>query len=358
MLLFLQKKKALLPFLLPSAPCYAAAMRRLLLLALLPVLLVPAAWLAAEWRLQAGVRNWAAAREREGWTVRAGPAAWTGFPFEAALVLPDVALSSPPDNAAPGWLDWSVPRLELRVSPRHPATLLLLPRGPQRLRLAPLPDVAVDAADARVAVPLRDAPPGTEAAVTASALHVALPGGASAATGALSLSLSLHPGAGRDEAAATIRLDAADVTLPGLPAPLRMLSLAGAVEGPLAPRPTPAATAAAWRDGGGRVVVQRLETRWGDFAASGTATLTLDGAQQPFATATLRLSGYDPALAALAKAGTIGAGTARVAHAVLGLMAQPDAAVSLPLTWRDGTVAAGQIPLLRTPPATWSLGPE
>ncbi|MGI3778300.1 MAG: DUF2125 domain-containing protein [Janthinobacterium lividum] len=339
-------------------------MRRLLLLALLPVLLVPAAWLAAEWRLQAGVRNWAAAREREGWTVRAGPAAWTGFPFEAALVLPDVALSSPPDVAAPGavaapgWFDWSVPRLELRVSPLRPATLLLLPRGPQRLRLAPLPDVAVDAADARIAVPLRDAPPGTEAAVTASALHVALPGGASAATGALSLSLALHPGAGRDASAATVRLDATEVALPGLPATLRTLSLAGAVEGPLALRPTPAATAAAWRDGGGRVVVQRLETRWGDLAASGTATLTLDGALQPSATATLRLSGYDAALDALAKAGTIGAGTARVAHAVLGLMAQPDAAVSLPLTWRDGTVAAGQIPLLRTPPATWSLGPE
>ncbi len=337
-------------------------MRRLLLLALLLVLLVPAAWLAAEWRLQAGVRDWAAAREREGWTVRAGPAAWAGFPFEAALVLPDVALSSPPNAAAPGaaaapgWLEWSLPRLELRVSPLHPATLLLLPRGPQRLRLAPLPAVALDATDARIAVPLRDATPGTEA--TAAALRIALPGGASAATGALSLSLALHPGAGRDAAAATVRLDAAEVALPGLPATLRTLSLAGAVEGPLALRPTPAATAAAWRDGGGRVVVQRLETRWGDLAASGTATLTLDGALQPFATATLRLSGYDAALDALAKAGTIGTGTARVAHAVLGLMAQPDASVSLPVTWRDGTIAAGQIPLLRTPPATWSLGQE
>ncbi|MGI4978557.1 MAG: DUF2125 domain-containing protein [Janthinobacterium lividum] len=332
-------------------------MRRLVpLLALLPVLLVPAAWLAAEWRLQAGVRDWAAAREREGWTVRAGPAAWAGFPFEAALVLPNVALSSPPDGTAPGWLEWSVARLELRVAPLHPATLLLLPRGPQRLRLAPLPAVAVDATDARIAVPLRNASPGTEAAVTAAALRLALPGGASAATDALSLSLALHPGAGRDAAAASVRLDAAEVALPGLPATLRTLSLAGAVEGPLALRPTPAATAAAWRDGGGRVVVQRLETRWGDLAATGTATLALDGALQPSATATLRLSGYDAALDALAKSGTIGAGTARVAHAVLGLMAQPDASVALPVTWRDGTVAAGQIPLLRTPPATWSLG--
>ena len=134
------------------------------------------------------------------------------------------------------------------------------------------------------------------------------------------------------------------------------------MEGPLAPRATPAATAAAWRDRGGRIVVQHVETRWGDLAASGTATLTLDGALQPFATATLRLSGYDAALDALAASGTIGTGTARVAHAVLGLMAQPGTdgtyTVTLPVTWRDGTVAAGQIPLLRTPPVAWSLRPD
>ncbi len=354
-------------------------MKRLLLAALVPVLLVPAAWLVAEWRLQEAARDWSAAREREGWTVRSGPAAWAGFPFEAALVVPALALSSPPESPpgtpadgrtaparppaagpAPGWLDWTVPRLELRLSPLHPLTLLLLPHGPQRLRLALLPALAVEVEDARIALPLRLVPgPAPDAAITAAALRFGLPGGPQAATGALSLSLSLHPGAGRDDAAATVRLDAADVTLPGLPAPLRTLSLAGAVEGPLAPRPTPAATAAAWRDGGGRVLVQHLEARWGDLAATGTATLTLDAALQPAAAATLRLAGYDTALDALAASGAIGPGTARVAHAVLGLMAQPDAdgtrTVELPVTLRDGVVAAGQIPLLRTPAVAWDL---
>ncbi len=337
-------------------------MKRLLLAALLPVLLVPAAWLAAEWRLQQAAQDWAAARGREGWSVRSGSVAWAGFPLEAALVLPDLALSSPPDPAAPpdgagpspGWLDWTVPRLELRVSPLHPLTLLLLPHGPQRLRLARLPALAAEAQDARIALPLRPAP-GDAAEATATALRLGPPGGPQAAAGALLLSLALHPGAARDAAAATVRLDAADVSLPGLPAPLRSLSLAGAVEGPLSPRPTPAATAAAWRDGGGRIVLQRLDANWGSVSASGTATLTLDAALQPAATATLRLSGYDAALDSLAAAGTIGSGTARVAHAVLGLMAQPDGGVSLPVAWRDGVVAAGQIPLLRTPAVQWDL---
>ncbi len=365
---FFGKRRLLLPCLTPQAAarfttapdaraCYAAAMKRLLLAALLPVLLVPAAWLAAEWRLQQAAQDWAAARGREGWSVRSGPVAWAGFPLEAALVFPDLALSSPPEpaGASPGWLEWSVPRLELRVSPLHPLTLLLLPHGPQRLRLARLPALAAEAQDARIALPLRPAP-GDAAEAAATALRLGPPGGPQAAAGALSLSLALHPGAARDDAAATFRLGAADVSLPGLPAPLRSLSLAGAVEGPLSPRPTPAAAAAAWRDGGGRIVLQRLDADWGSLSASGTATLTLDAALQPAATATLRLSGYDAALDSLAAAGTIGSGTARVARAVLGLMAQPGGGVSLPVAWRDGVVAAGRIPLLRTPAVQWDLG--
>ncbi len=365
----------------PSA-CYAEAMKRLLLAAVLLLLLVPAAWLLAEWRFEAAVQDWAAARRAEGWAVRSGPAAWAGFPFRAALVLPDVALSSPGPAAAargarppvapaaagpaPGGLDWAVPRLELGLSPLHPLTLALRPLGAQRLRLAPLPPLAVEAEDARIAVPLRPAPgsPAADPAIvaTATALRLAALDGGTASAASLSLLLVLHPGAPRDAAAATVQLDATDVALPALPAALRTLSLAGAVEGPLAARPTPAATAAAWRDGGGRVVLQRFAAQWGDLAATGSATLTLDGALQPAATATVRLAGYDAALDALAASGTIGPGTARVARAVLGLMAQPDAGgahgVELPVTWRSGVVSAGQIPLLRTPPVAWSLGAE
>ena len=351
------------------------------LAAVLLVLLVPAAWLIAEWRLDAAVGEWADARRSEGWAVRSGPAAWAGFPFRAALVLSDVALSSPGPAATtrgahptlapaagplPGGLDWAVPRLGLEISPLHPLTLELRPSGAQRLRVAMLPPLDVEAEGARVAVPLRPAPGGTDdgpaITATAAALRLGALGGGMASTGALSLSLSLHPGAGRDAAAITAQIDAADVALPALPVPLRTLSLAGALEGPLDARATAAATAAAWRDGGGRLVVQRFSAQWGDLAASGSTTLTLDGALQPAATATVRLAGYDAALDALAAAGTIGPGTATVARAVLGLMAQPGGrearSVELPVTWRAGVVSAGQIPLMRTPMVTWSLGAE
>ena len=336
-------------------------MKRLLLAALVLALLVPGAWLLAEWRFQAAVDTWVAARTAEGWTVRAGPARWAGFPFEAELVLPALALSSPPDTAmgpVPGGLDWTVERLELHLSPLHPLTLALRPQGPQRLRLALLPPVALEAADARIAVPLGPAPDRAITA-TATALRLGAPGLPPASTAALSLALTLHPGAARDQAAATVVLDAAAVTLPLLPGPLGTLSLAGAVLGPLAARATPAATAAAWRDAGGRVVLQRNAAEWGALAATGTATLTLDGALQPAASLTARITGYDAALDALARAGAIGPGTATVARAVLGLMAQPDAthSVELPVTWRDGVVCAGQIPLLRTPLVAWDTGP-
>ncbi len=335
-------------------------MKRALAAILLLLLLVPpVAWLVAERRLSAGLDAWIADRTADGWVVRHGPATRSGFPLQAGLVLTDIALARARGPLA-GGLGWTAATLELVLRPLSPSTLLLRPDGAQQLRLGMLPPLELESHDARIAVPLAASP---DARITATASALRLAGaGTTAAAGTLSLDLTLHSAARRGEAA--VRFAATDASVSGLPGALSSLALDGAIEGAVGDPndASPAVLASAWRDHGGRLVLQDIAARWGGLAATGSATLSLDAALQPRATGTVRLSGYADGLDRLAAAGTIGQGTARATKAVLGLMAQHDddgsASVELPLRWQDGVLLAGRIPLLRTPPLDWVPVPE
>ena len=113
---------------------------------------------------------------------------------------------------------------------------------------------------------------------------------------------------------------------------------------PPPPGALPVERARAWRDAGGRAVLSRLLLRWGPLDATGQGTLTLDERLQPRADATLIASGVAPALDALARNGTIPAGGATAAKAIIAILAAPapGAPVRLPVQLADGvlTVAA------------------
>ena len=116
--------------------------------------------------------------------------------------------------------------------------------------------------------------------------------------------------------------------------------------------------AAAWRDGGGRMVLRRLALGWGPLGLSGSATMTLDEQMQPDGSATAQLVGYDAALDALAASGAMPQRAAVVAKGVLGILAKPPEGggaprVELPVTLRDRTLTAGRFPLLRLPDLVW-----
>jgi hypothetical protein len=121
----------------------------------------------------------------------------------------------------------------------------------------------------------------------------------------------------------------------------------------------PARRAAAWRDGGGALEIRTLEARWGEAAASATATLTLDAALQPAGAGTLRLAGGEALLDAATTAGLLppfNAAAARIAWRALG-RAPPEggpAWAELPLALRDRTLRLGPVSLGRLPPLEWS----
>jgi hypothetical protein len=103
--------------------------------------------------------------------------------------------------------------------------------------------------------------------------------------------------------------------------------------------------------------VDHAALRWGPLDAQGNGSGGLDASLQPFAAGTLHLKGYNEAIDALARAGTIGRNDARVANTLLGLLARPvadgTAAVDVPLALQDGKLSMGLVPLARIRPLTW-----
>jgi Uncharacterized protein conserved in bacteria (DUF2125) len=116
--------------------------------------------------------------------------------------------------------------------------------------------------------------------------------------------------------------------------------------------------AAAWRDAGGTLEIQRLAVNWGPLDLTGSATLALDDQLQPMGTGSARVIGYAETLDALAARGAISRSAATAAKAVLSLLAHapadgspPD--VKVPLTLQYRTLSMRQVPLLRLPELDW-----
>ncbi|GAA0603005.1 hypothetical protein GCM10009416_45860 [Craurococcus roseus] len=288
-----------------------------------------------------------------------GPPRRGGWPFSASLALPGFRMEGGA-GLLPGGVDWRTEALTLRVSPSRPDRLALEAPGRHRLRLgeAELPPFTAGRLDA--ALPLRpdgDGPPD-EAGATARALRVGAVEVASA-----SVDLDARRGGA---SAGTLRASAAGVVLPpALPGTDRLgrvvhrIGLDLALTGAVPPGGDPARRAAAWRDGGGALEVRAADARWGEAAASASATLALDGALQPAGTGVLRLAGGEALLEAASAAGLLSPFNAAAAGVALRALSRPPpeggpARAELPLALRDRTLRLGPIALVRFPALDWT----
>lgn len=310
-----------------------------------------AAWLWATERLRSGYASWAAAMRAAGWTVDGGAPQRAGWPFAAELAIPGPLLSGG-DALVPGGMAWTAERVRLRLSPRSPRTLDILPEGAQRLRLAALPEATITAASLAAAVPLS----GEGAAeLGGRAVRVAAAG---VAVEAATLRAWVTPG--------DVRAEMGEIALPeGYAWPLGATIAAASAEmlivGAATPAPngaTAAEQAARWRDAGGRVDVPAFAMRWGPLNAAGSGTGGLDARLQPRAEATLHMQGWEAALGRLVQGGAVAPGAALAARAALGLFARasqgaPPGTVRVPVLVQDGLAYAGGIPLLRVPTISW-----
>jgi hypothetical protein len=334
-----------------------------------PLLLVAADtlyWHLAERNLDDGLAAWLADWRASGWTATMGQPVRGGWPLAATLIAPEVSLQGG-DPDIPGGVAWKTDRLVLRTVLLRPGVLEVASEGMQRLRLAAGPEIPYTADLLRMTLPLeRDTPPRS-ATVTAHDVRAGMPRSGDAAAsltiGSLDLHLDFKPAAQAGDVAVGFSFDAQAVGLPAsyarsLGSRIASLTLQGALDGPVPRARGMGERAAAWRDGGGTLGIERLTVNWGPLDLTASATLALDEQLQPMGTGTARVVGYAETLDALATHGVISRSAATAAKAVLSLLAHtpedggpPD--VEVPLTLQYRTLSMRQVPLLRLPELDW-----
>jgi hypothetical protein len=166
--------------------------------------------------------------------------------------------------------------------------------------------------------------------------------------------------ASHQDAGLAFAMDARDLALPAAPAGFKPsiddlgfgLTLMGAFPaGPVRQ------AAAAWRDSGGTLELDRLHLRWGEMEITGSGTLALDNDLQPVGGFSGAVSGFDQLLSTLVASGRVKAGDARVARLALAMLAKagPDGRpeISTSLTIQNGEMFLGPAKLGPAPRIDW-----
>jgi Uncharacterized protein conserved in bacteria (DUF2125) len=336
----------------------------LILLLLLAVAGWTGAWLWVADRMNTHLAAWEAEQRSAGWTIAHGTPTRAGWPFAAALILPDLNIVGP-QNMVPGGIAWTADRLTLALDIRHPDDLYFAATGRQTLNLAgsgPIPFAAE-----RLVAHAALQPGGATTAVTfrARRLLAALPNAqpSSLAVAELVGTLSVDHLAGRDRAAIAMVISASDIDLPernglGLGRRVSVLAAAVGMTGPTAMPGGAPLTIAGWRDGGGSLDLRLLRLDYGPLAVSGDGQIALGPTLQPGGKARLHATGVNAAIEDLIHSHMLKRSSAIALRAMLGLLIRPSTSAAppvldVPLTLNAGVISLGTVPVLRLP---WLLG--
>ncbi|MES2712841.1 MAG: DUF2125 domain-containing protein [Pseudomonadota bacterium] len=341
-----------------------AAIAALLVLALL------AAGHSALWRwtsgqIERGFASWAAQRRAQGWTVEHGATTRGGWPFAATLNVPGLRMAATMPNL-PGGFDWQAEAVALRVAAPRLDRLVVDLRGRQRLRLGEteLP-FAADRLEAFF--PTGAGNSMREGEVQTERLRMSTPSGLLELREG-TLAFGTRTSATESEPALTLNLAMRGLGLPEAIAALPALAAFGrqvdsmvaeaVVSGPVPGGRDPVLRAEQWRDGGGTAEFRLLSLQWGPVGGGVNATVTLDDRLQPMGTATLRMSGADRVIRALAEAGTLTPASASAAATALMLLQRaPENGgppqVEVPMTLEGSRLTVARVPLARLEPIPW-----
>lgn len=141
---------------------------------------------------------------------------------------------------------------------------------------------------------------------------------------------------------------------------IERLNIAGEISGPLnAGRwPPGAACLAEWRDSGGVFEFNEISAAFGALVLEGGGTMALDALLQPQGAFSLRVSGYEETLTALAGRGVMEPGEAAMAGFILNAMAKkPDGGgppyVAAPVSIQESAVSIGPLKVGTLPRLRW-----
>jgi hypothetical protein len=174
------------------------------------------------------------------------------------------------------------------------------------------------------------------------------------------LILPPHPPETHTERYGALAADLRGVTLPQLPAPfvnpVDEIAFGVDVKGAI-PAAPPRQAAAAWRDSGGTMELDRLLLRWGRIAVTGSGTLALDRDIQPIGGFSGAVEGFEDLMATLVAAGRMRPGDARLARVALAMLAKagPDGRpeIATSFTIQNGEMFLGPAKLGPAPKINW-----
>lgn len=328
-------------------------------------------WAMTALQLRAGVLDWVAARQAEGYRVAYSRIGLGGFPTVARVTVKAPALAAP-DGRALSW-SWVGGKALLEVNPlrRDGFSLRLVGEELVSINVGGKLRTYRGGAD-ELAFFAREAPGAGAGRLAIRNLAMASeePGdlveidelGASAeAAGERAL-------AGASVPAYAVAIEGAGIRLPRqLDLPLGELvshvSARALVTGTVVPAGDLPGLLSRWRGSGGTAEVSHLGLRYGPLVLEGSGTASLDADMQPVGTFIARIQGFQQTLSALATRGIIDEQAAASASIALSILSRPGVdggqpSVSLPLTVRERRLSVGPLPLMVVPLIEWPRGPS
>lgn len=347
---------------------------RLALLVGLPLLAVLVVlysvfWFVVAGRIAQAVADWARSMREHNLEVTWRDMTVRGFPFAFRVEMTDARLH---DQTAAFTGDVQAPALSADALPwNFFAWDVAAPDGLAVDAGAPSQPSARIAAKAATGAVLAGAAGNGATTIWFAATDMTVSASASAATTApLSVAaktakfwvmLPGHAPQAHTDPAVAVAVDAAGVTPPIVPAPLRAvideLAFGVTVKGPIATSQSPRRAAEAWRDAGGTIDLDQLTLHWGSLGARASGTLALDENLQPIGAFSGGVAGYRELLQALVAAGRIRRNDADIAELGLSFLSRagPDGRpeIATSLTIQDGQMLLGPIKLGPAPRISW-----
>jgi hypothetical protein len=324
-------------------------------------------WFVIAAQLEAGLNNWATSLRARGWTVEHGQVNMSGFPLKWQMDIEKPLLSRSTGKTP---FHWSGPQIQLRMRPWNLTAIGFQTKGEHRLGYAtakPSDSAKLEMGAGYVEMQFSHDGVLKELAFTVegAALETVLAQNYrfTQLNARLDLNRPTDPGSKPHQIPAFyLTAELFGLTLPkemkpALGRTISRISLRadflGAANGT-----TLKQALSQWARNGGSLNVKQLDIGWSKLDISGTGTLALDGALQPIAAFSGKVSGYGETLDAMATGGLIKPATAMVTRFALRALSnftgdKKGDRIRVSLTIQDNYLHVGPVKLIKLPKIIW-----
>ena len=314
-------------------------MKLLLIIVLSVAAIYAGVWVVASRGLNHGLQAGIAAAEAQGWQIDTGSLTTGGFPSRFDVHATDLTVKAPDGN-----LIWQAPWLETAALSYRPNKVIAVFPPQQTLQVgAQTLTLASDGLRASLSVAATRLLAFSTMTAEAQSLSLASDLGWSVTGGASVLGLRAHgPAANTFEAYLKMADVQPSLALPSAPtAPAQVTADATFT----LDRPLDRLALLPTRPGIAALMLDALTVDWGGLVLSASGDLSVDPAGIPTGTITVVAMGWRDGIGLLAEAGLVPAGMLQTLTSMAGMLAGADGALTLPLTFANGNMALGPVPL-------------